>query len=113
MTKFPDRYNRPKIPLDATAADVRSIVDPIANEVEHDQNDLIDFYHYCRKRNRDFFHGMSLAEFKNWNDRRIAELEKQPPIETTDQARARIEATVAGMAGKWNPETKRLEFVKK
>lgn len=86
------------------------ITEAIQAGIENDSNDLIDFYHWCRKRNRDYFHGMSMTEFRKWNEARIAELDKQPPIETTEQALARVQRGMSGMASVWCPIRKRLVY---
>ena len=51
---------------------------------------LNDWFMYCRFKYPSIFRGWTIEQFKNWNDKRIAELELQPPAQTYDEALAEI-----------------------
>ncbi len=60
----------------------KSIIDDAVDEITKDQNDLYDFYAYC-KRHNPAFKKLSIQQFKAWNDRRIQQTERK---ELYDQA---------------------------
>ena len=68
---------------------------------------LQDWFGYCRFKYPSKFRGWTIAQFKDWNDRRIEELDGPTQMLSTAVARKRIwESTGKRM---WNPDTKQLE----
>ena len=96
-----------KISHSRPASNPNSITSRLNIEIETDLADLYDFYHYCRKHNREFFKNMSIQAFKNWNDRRIAAESVQPAKETTEQAAQRLFRRGGQML--WNNLTRQSE----
>ena len=79
----------------------------LKHEIDVDLAALQDWYAYCRFKYPSKFRGWSIQQFKNWNDRRIEELDGPTQMLSTAVARKRIwESTGKRM---WNPDTKQLE----
>ena len=86
-TKFKNRNSDPKR---WDSADPDTITALAAASITIDLAALNDWFMYCRFKYPSIFRSWTVEQFKNWNDKRIAELELQPPPQTYDQALAEI-----------------------
>ena len=73
------------------SADPNTVTELAKHSINADLAELTDFFVHMRRIYPSIFRGWSLTQFKNWNDQRILDLAIIPPIETTEQARARIQ----------------------
>ena len=96
MSKYPkadpSRWNSAD-PADVTKLAQRSI--------DVDMAALYDWYWQCKRMYPGVFQGWSIEQFKNWNDKRIADLiEPEPaPAEDYDQALTAIRKNCGHTAG--------------
>ena len=49
-----------------------------------------DWFGYCRFKYPSKFRGWTIEQFKNWNEERIAALDREYPVQTYDEALAEI-----------------------
>ena len=91
MSKYPNKNKTRK----AIDSHVNEFLGRMKEDNDHDRAELMDWFNYCRRKYPGTFRGWSLGQFERWNDLRIAELDKQPPPQTTEEARTEIEARCA------------------
>ena len=103
MSEYPKRENKPypkrfekSDPGRWSSADPDSVTKLAQHHIDADVAEINDFFWSMRRQYPGIFQGWSLTQFKNWNDERILALAEKPPIETTEQARARIQRNCQG-----------------
>jgi len=92
------------------SADPDTVTHLAQHSIDMDIAALNDWFMYCKSKYPSQFRHWTMTQFKNWNDQRIADLDIKLPAQTTAEALKEIEGRVSGMAGKWDPETKKLVF---
>ena len=87
----PDRnYTRNSNPSRWDSADPDTVTRLAEHGINADLAALNDWFYQCKRQYPSIFRGWTVEQFKNWNDKRIAELELQPPAQIYDQALAEI-----------------------
>ena len=86
-TKFKNRNSDPKR---WDSADPDTITALAAASITIDLAAMQDWFGYCRFKYPSIFRGWTIEQFKNWNDERIAALDREYPPQTYDEALAEI-----------------------
>ena len=90
MSEYPRRGNKRSDPSRWDSADPDAVTKLAQSSINVDLAALQDWFAFCRLKYPSIFRGWTVEQFKNWNDERIAALDREYPAQTYDEALAEI-----------------------